>query len=725
MPEITDHFTGDIKSPLKGQIIYRDDALTGFGLRVTPSFKSYIAECKVNGTARRVTLGRHGSISADEARTQAAKLIHKMSAKRLPSKRSTQAPTLKELLALYLERKTLRPATVLTYRRVINGCLQDWLDKPITMIDEEMVQTRHRELSKPNHMGTLGHDQANTAMHVLSRLLNYAADNLQSPDGQPVISLNPVQKLNQNRLWYKTNRRELVVSDHQLAQWYQAVMLLENTIVRDYLLLLILTGLRRTEAISLKWSDINLGEQTLTIPAEISKNHREHRLPLSDFILALLSQRKKQGGHSQWLFPRAESDQYMAYPYDAIQVVATRAGCPFTPHALRRTFCSVAARAGVGHHLIRKLVNHTQALDVAHKYILIGVEGLREPMQEITDRFLGLMGCSMADWPSDSKRPKIARRTAKVPTLAEVLDSYIKTKPLRSGAIVFYEKAIWTGLKEWAHLPVTEITPTMVLAKHRELSRTRKQTYANVPFQVLRLLLYYAAEEYQTPTGRPLIEVNPVKQLLLTQSLKQSPVKQTVIPEDKLAHWYRAVMTETMPTARDLLLFACFTGTTRAQGMKLRWDDVDFERKIIRFRPEVCQNNHGYTLPMTEFLELLLRQRKCAGNASEFAFPGRYGGHMSSSQRATSMVGKKIGHPFEMNDLRRGFIAAAANCGIGQQLIKRLTNHSLSSDMTDSFFRATDDDLRTAMEKISAHLIGLMNIDLDDWRSDKISAAIG
>jgi len=196
MPEITAHFTGDIKSPLKGQIIYRDDALTGFGLRVTPSFKSYIAECKVNGTARRVTLGRHGSISADEARTQAAKIIHKMSASRLPSKRSTQAPTLKELLALYLDRKTLRPATSLTYKRVIDGCLQDWLEKPITMITEEMVQTRHKELSKPNHMGTMGHDQANTAMHVLSRLLNYAADNLQSPDGQPVVSLNPVQKLN-------------------------------------------------------------------------------------------------------------------------------------------------------------------------------------------------------------------------------------------------------------------------------------------------------------------------------------------------------------------------------------------------------------------------------------------------------------------------------------------------------------------------------------------------
>jgi integrase len=294
MPQLTDDFTCDIRSPLKGQVIYRDDDLIGFGLRVTASAKAYIAECRVNGTTRRVTLGRHGHIKADEARVQAQKLIHQMSAHRLPSKRLTQAPSLRELLALYLDKKQLRPATILTYRRVIEGPLQEWLDKPITTITGEMIQDRHKELSKPNHIGTLGHNQANQCMHTLSQLLNFAADNIQAPDGLPLIAVNPVLKLNQNKLWYKTNRREMVVPDHKLAAWAEAVMALESTSVRDYLLLLILTGLRRTEAQTLTWADINFGDQTLTIPAERSKNHREHRLPLSDFLLALLAHRKTQ-----------------------------------------------------------------------------------------------------------------------------------------------------------------------------------------------------------------------------------------------------------------------------------------------------------------------------------------------------------------------------------------------------------------------------------------------
>jgi len=207
MPKITDDFTSDTREPLKGQVIYRDDELIGFGLRVTASCKAYIAECRVNGTTRRVTLGREGAISADEARQQAEKLILQMSARRLPSKRSTQAPSLQELLELYLAKKPLRHNTVLSYRSVINACLKDWLDKPITAITEEMVLTRHRELVRPNFVGTMGHFQANKCMRTLGRLLNFAADNCHTIDGQPLLSSNPVKKLNRNKLWYKTHRR--------------------------------------------------------------------------------------------------------------------------------------------------------------------------------------------------------------------------------------------------------------------------------------------------------------------------------------------------------------------------------------------------------------------------------------------------------------------------------------------------------------------------------------
>jgi integrase len=78
-----------------------------------------------------------------------------------------------------------------------------------------------------------------------------------------------------------------------------------------------MSGLRRTEAIRLKWSDIDFEEQILTIPAEVSKNHREHRLTLSDFLLAMLEDWRSQSGKSGRVFPLDYADEPMTYPYDA------------------------------------------------------------------------------------------------------------------------------------------------------------------------------------------------------------------------------------------------------------------------------------------------------------------------------------------------------------------------------------------------------------------------
>jgi len=63
-----------------------------------------------------------------------------------------------------------------------------------------------------------------------------------------------------------------------------------------------------------------------------------------------------------------------------------------------------------------------------------------------------------------------------------------------------------------------------------------------VPLQVLRILLNFAAETYLTQSGRPLIEVDPVRQLSLGHIWNKVSVKQTVIPAAKMPHWYRAVM---------------------------------------------------------------------------------------------------------------------------------------------------------------------------------------
>jgi hypothetical protein len=77
--QITQEFVNQVAPPSSGQIIYRDSLLTGFGLRVTPGAKkSFISEGRVNGIVRRVTIGRANLFTADEARSEAARLRQQM-----------------------------------------------------------------------------------------------------------------------------------------------------------------------------------------------------------------------------------------------------------------------------------------------------------------------------------------------------------------------------------------------------------------------------------------------------------------------------------------------------------------------------------------------------------------------------------------------------------------------------------------------------------------------
>jgi integrase len=209
------------------------------------------------------------------------------------AKHSVPIVTLNQILEEFLASRSLRPNTVASYSSITRRCLADWLDLPVTSITKEMVLFRHRELTRTTKQGTSGEVQANMSMRILRTLLNYAANNYETSDGQPVILVNPVKKLSQNRSWHREPRRRVVIPDHKLGDFYRAVMSLKNRMIRDYLLLLLLTGLRRNEAANLRWSDVDLIERKLTVPAEFAKNKLDHSLPLSDFLFLLLSKKKE------------------------------------------------------------------------------------------------------------------------------------------------------------------------------------------------------------------------------------------------------------------------------------------------------------------------------------------------------------------------------------------------------------------------------------------------
>lgn len=159
--------------------------------------------------------------------------------------------------------------------------------------------------------------------------------------------------------------------------------------IRDYLLLALFTGLRREEAARMTWNNVDLKARTLKVTD--TKNHQDHTLPLSDFLYALLQQRKNNA-INEFVFQRANGTGYISEQRKQIIKIIKESGIKFTIHDLRRTFVTVAESLDISAYAVKRLVNHKMSNDITAGYIVTDVERLRQPMQKITDYILKCAG---------------------------------------------------------------------------------------------------------------------------------------------------------------------------------------------------------------------------------------------------------------------------------------------------------------------------------------------
>jgi integrase len=379
----------------KIRVTYWDTDLKGFGLRIGATTKTYIAETKISGKTARVSIGKHGVFTPEQARAEARHLLGLMARdinpNDLKNEKRVKGITLLEVFEDYLKaRKTLKPNTLNDYRKCISTYFRDWQKKAILDITKDMVGKKHTALGKRSEA------QANLAMRILRALFNFAAAQYEDSRGQSLILENPVRRLSQTRAWYRIERRQTVIKPYELTPWLQAVNNLKNDhtskhreTIRDYLLLVLFTGLRKEEAARMTWANVDLQGKTLTIPD--TKNHLDHTLPLSSFLYDLLW-RRKNNAVNEYVFPGASGTGYIVEQRKQMVRVIQESGVSFTIHDLRRTFITVAESLDISAYALKRLANHKMSNDITAGYIINDVERLREPMQRISNYFLKSAG---------------------------------------------------------------------------------------------------------------------------------------------------------------------------------------------------------------------------------------------------------------------------------------------------------------------------------------------
>jgi integrase len=376
---------------------YSDEKVPGLLLRVTHTgIKTFLVYRKVKSKPVRVTIGRYPEVRIDQARRLAKRHLADMAEGTNPNtkKKAARAKTksLGEAFADYLvARSDLKRGTIADYHRIMKKAFSDWQSKPLADITKDMVATRHRKL------GARSKARANNAMRVLRAVFNFAIAQYEDENGHSLIPINPVQRLSKTKSWYKVNERKTVIKPHELEAWFIAVLALKDEYpgqqaetVRDYLILLLLTGLRREEAASLTWGDIDFVSRTLTVMD--TKNGEAHTIPLSDYLLEILIIRKSQVGGS-FVFPSASSASgHLINGFKQQDRVRRASGVDFTLHDLRRTFITIAESLDISAYAVKRLANHKMKGDVTAGYITISVERLRKPVQAITNYVLKAAG---------------------------------------------------------------------------------------------------------------------------------------------------------------------------------------------------------------------------------------------------------------------------------------------------------------------------------------------
>jgi integrase len=205
---------------------------------------------------------------------------------------------------------------------------------------------------------------ANRTAALLSQLFRFAIH-------RRIVTSTPVQLL--YRPGGKEKARERSLSDDELRSFLanpKEATRYER--LSHAITILLLTGQRRGELALACWSDIDFNAKTWTIPAENSKNGREHLLPLSDWALDEFQALRREAEGSKWVLPASDG----AFHIDPKQLTRSAAKCQerfkerginaFTLHDLRRTCRTGLGQLKVEPHIAERILNHTQ--DTYDKY---------------------------------------------------------------------------------------------------------------------------------------------------------------------------------------------------------------------------------------------------------------------------------------------------------------------------------------------------------------------
>jgi len=370
---------------IKGKVtVYHDTTKPGLKLLVRPTgIKTFVLYRKIKGRPERITIGRFPEVTIEQARNQVDLLNAKIASGINPNeeKRGLRSEmALSDLFDRYIERyaKIHKKSWHEDYKQ-FQRYLKNWEKRKLSSIRKAQIQKLHAEIGTNK-----GRYAANRLLALLHTMFNRAID-------WGWDHTNPAHGIKK----FKEKSRDRFLQSDELPKFFAALSEETSIIVRDYILLSLLTGARRSNLLAMRWDEINFERTTWTIP--LTKTGDSHTLPLVPTAVEILKVRQKNNTNkSPCVFPGTGVTGHLVETKKPWKRILKKAGIKdLRIHDLRRSLGSWQAATGANLSVIGKTLAHKNVSTTAI-YARLNIDPVRESMDKATDAILNAAGIDLA-----------------------------------------------------------------------------------------------------------------------------------------------------------------------------------------------------------------------------------------------------------------------------------------------------------------------------------------
>jgi integrase len=392
-------------APLGKRVTYHDVREPGLQLRVGPTGKKQFSVFKrtKNGGPERVTIGAFPDVSIEQARAKALQIRNAIAQGLNPAeslREHREEMTLGEAFDWYIEHHAI-PQGLKTieamrgnFERYLGAVPQtepkkhgrqrvkspgsvDWHNKKLSAIRPAHVVQLRASLAKES-----GKAAANHALKLVRSIYAHACKAKLFRGDNPAAGLGTL----------KIESRDRFLQKDELPRLFKALAETRDTQLRDYVLLSMLTGARKSNVLAMSWQDIDFDRRVWRIPD--TKNGSPVIVQLPDIAVDILRERHDNG--SEWVFPGRGKSGHMESPKKGVKSLMDRAGITGVRiHDLRRTLGSWQAITGASLAIIGKSLGH-KSVDATLIYARLSADPVRESVERATAAMIAA-GCASLD----------------------------------------------------------------------------------------------------------------------------------------------------------------------------------------------------------------------------------------------------------------------------------------------------------------------------------------